>query len=196
MPLLGGNPPSPSDLAADYCHFMTMEMGEKMAMLDKFKEMLKDPDKKLLKLEFNSDDWGEDTVDEFHELVLDIAPYPAGNKSQKKSLNDIKKILQPIIDGTYMKKMAAGTGKDVLGALPGTYANLDQDYQRKFGIQIMHVPLGKEYNDYVDEKHFDKGFVDFRPILKFYSEHFEIQFKPDGEYDTKAYGRGYAVYKP
>ncbi len=161
-----------------------------------YKEMLKEPDKKLLALEFNSDDWGEDRDDDFHKLVLDTAPYSTGNKSEKKSLNDIKKILKPIIDDTYMKKMAQGTGKDVLGALPGTYANLDQKYQSKFGIQLMHVPLGKGYNDYIDDKDFSKGFVDFRAILKFYKDHLAVQFKPDGEYDRKTYGRGYAVYKP
>lgn len=161
-----------------------------------YKEMLKVPDKKLLELEFNSDDWGEDTEDEFHKLVLDTTPYSTGKKSEKKSLNDIKKILQPIIDDTYMKKMAQGTGRDVLGALPGTYANLDQKYQSKFGLLLMHVPLGKDYNDYIDEKDFSKGFVDFRPILKFYKDHLAIQFKPNGEYDKKTYGRGYAIYKP
>jgi hypothetical protein len=160
-----------------------------------YKEMLKDPDKKLLELEFNSDDWDEDTADEFHELVLDTAPYSTGNKSEKKSLNDIKKILQPILDDTYMKKMAQGTGKDVLGALPGTYTNLDQKYQSKFGIRLMHVPLGKDYNDYIDDKDFSKGYVDFRAILKFYKDHLGVEFKPDGEYDKKTYGRGYAAYK-
>ena len=160
-----------------------------------FKEMVKDPDKKLLELRFNSDDWGEDTED-FHEEVLDTAPYSSGTRSEKKSLNDIKKILQSILDDTYMKKLAQGTGSDVLGALPGTYANLDQKYQRKFGIMLMHVPLGEKFDDHIDEKDFSKGFVDLRPILKFYKDHLAVQFRPDGEYDKKTYGRGYTVYKP
>ena len=162
----------------------------------KFKEMVKSPDKKLLQLVFNRDDWGEDTEEEFHDLVQDTKPYTTGKKSEKKSLNDIKKILQTILDDTYMKKLAQGTGSDVLGALPGTYANLDQKYQSKFGIMLMHVPLGKKYNDHVNEKDFSKGYVNFRPILKFYKDFLAVQFRPDGEYDKKTYGRGYAVYKP
>lgn len=161
-----------------------------------FKTMLKEPDKKLLELVFNSDDWGEDTVDQFHELVNDTKPYPAGMKSQKKSLNDIKQILQDILDNTYTQKLASGSGKRGLGALPGTYANLDQQYQSQFGLMLMHVPLGKAYKDYLNDKDFSKGFVDFRPILTFYKEVLGVQFKPDGEYDKKTFGRGYAVYQP
>lgn len=161
-----------------------------------FKAMVKDPGKKLLELVYNSQDWGEDTEDEFHELVLDKAPYTTGKKSEKKSLKDIIKILKKMLDGTYMKALAKGSGNQVLGALPGTYANLDQRYQTKFGLLLMHVPLGKKYKDYVDDKDFSKGYVNFLPILKFYHDHLAVSFKPDGEYDKKTYGRGYAAYGP
>lgn len=160
-----------------------------------YKAMVKKPDEALLELEFN-EDWGEDSEAEFHELVLDKKPYPGGKKSHKKSLNDVKKILQGILDDTYTQKLATGSDSKGLGALPGTYANLDQQYQSKFGLKLMHVPLGKDYKDYLDDKNFDKGFVDFRPILKFYKDHLAVQFKPDGEYDKKTYGRGYALYMP
>jgi hypothetical protein len=142
------------------------------------------PDEKLFIFEYNSD-WAEKDRKEFHQLMKDD-PANTSAKSDKKSLNEVIGILKHETDGTYMKFLAKATGKNVLGALPGTYADLDTKEQMKFGMKIMHVPMGKSF---LDEQN-------FQGVLGFYKKNLGFAYRVESEYDTKNFGRGYAVYEP
>jgi hypothetical protein len=156
-----------------------------LAMLDQpalLKKAVANPDDKLFVFSYNSD-WAEENKTKFHELMQDD-PSNTTTKSDKKSLNDVIAILRKKADATYMKALAKATGKSVLGALPGTYADLDTAQQRKFGIRIMHVPLGAKF---LDEQN-------FQGVLGFYRKHLGFAFNTD-DYDTRNFGRGYARYE-
>jgi hypothetical protein len=159
-----------------------------------YEKAKKDPNEKLFEFQYDSD-WGANEV-KFHQLMHDADPPTTGNKSEKKSLNDVIAILKDILDKTYMQANAAASNKDVMGALPGTYADLDKDSQKNFGVKIMHIPMGRKFDDFDEEKGKNpKSYINFKGILKFYEDHLGVTFKPNGEYD-KHFGRGYAIYKP
>jgi hypothetical protein len=57
--------------------------------------------------------------------------------------------------------------------------------QLKFGLTLMHVPMGIEF---IDDQN-------FKNVLAFYNKHLGVTFRPENEYDKKNYGRGYGVFK-
>lgn len=88
----------------------------------------------------------------------------------------------------YSYQLADAVRGSVYGAAPGTDANLDDEItQRGHGIPLMHIFMGKEYDD-------PPG-VDYRILLKFYKEVMGADFYTiDKEYH-KTYGRGYIEFQ-
>jgi hypothetical protein len=127
-----------------------------------YKEMLKDPYKKLLP-------WGWGVM----FSLDDLSTYWYENH----------------VKPNYSYQLAHSLRGKCYGAAPGTDANLDDEHtQRKHGIPLMHIFMGKDYDD--------PPTVDYRILLKFYKEVMHADFYTvDAEYH-KTYGRGYIKFFP
>jgi hypothetical protein len=159
-------------------------------------------DTPLIEFKFNQE-WGvdEDGALGFHNTIQDSEPSPKG-KSEKKSLEDIIRTMQFAMYATYPSFLSEAIKKPVFAALPGTSSNIDsRTTQYGHGPQLMHIGMGKKYNDESDK----------RPLLKFYKNALGIQFgSSEDHYKTfyddlyKAFGddydptfkRGYGIYEP
>lgn len=144
------------------------------------KSKIPDPDAKKYQFE-----WTTDWVDDLPAFHTQLGGDTKGRKSDKLSLNDIKTIITGNINSTYMQNLAKATKNRVLGALPGTYSDLDDTGSIK--ERFLHVPMGATSNNAPTEN--------FLGILSFYNKVMGIDFEPTLYGGWKPYGRGYGIYK-
>jgi hypothetical protein len=163
-----------------------------------YKWMMENPTEPILEFEY-SKSWNLRDEEEFHVILNDDLSEESRKKpewlkkSEPKSLNNIVDILAPYLVNCYAHRLANGTKKPVVAALPGTYG--DYDHLRKYDL-LMHIPMGSKFDDhYYDQEKQKEIYMDSRYILEFYKKHLKCEPATDKDYDP-VYGRGYAVYKP
>lgn len=129
--------------------------------------------------------WTTDWVDSLDEFHAQLGGAPLSNKSDKLSLNDVKKVITDAMNSTYMQNLATASKNRVLGALPGTYSDLDN--KGPTAERFLHIPIGAKSSNKADEN--------FSRTLNFYDKTMGVQFEPTKYGGWTPYGRGYGIYK-
>jgi hypothetical protein len=144
------------------------------------KSKIPNPDDKKFQFTWTKD-WVED-LQTFHNL---LGGDSKSNNSAKLSLNDIKIVVANAINDTYMQKLAGASKNRVLGALPGTYSDLDDT--GPIAERFLHVPVGPKSNNSATEN--------FSGVLDFYNKVMGVSFEPTMYGGWTPFGRGYGIYK-
>jgi hypothetical protein len=125
--------------------------------------------------------WGCENNREARVLILQARAKEAANQSIENELNGLKGLIQ----GTYAAHLAKTSGRQVYGALPGTYSvhegeSNDDASGIAFTPTVMHVNIEK-----------------CEHILQFYKKYLGARFPTSGAFKGHpTFGRGYAIFNP
>ena len=129
-------------------------------------------------------DWSEAwkiPLTDFHALLAGDA---TSKKSKRWSIREIHDLIgEFLVQHLYAQQFANASQREVLAALPATYAEFDT--RGATDDRLLHIPMGAQFGDKQD----------FRSILNFYGKQFTFDFDTKAGY-SPIYGRGYAFYYP